>query len=176
MWWKYALEPLLAVTSLALGANFWNVWKSPRFFESLITNRKMVRDLIKHFGHDRLLTEALKIEPVLGSCYKNILAFQKSSRYALRSAGTLILGLAATVFLLSYFVSKAFMMVNMSVFVAAIVPPLSASTKNNMLNDFFQVVVNVYKWNLEDPDGCLTFISSEARWLNTTLFVVRDLV
>jgi hypothetical protein len=167
---KYVLEAILGIASLALGANFWSIWKSPRFFKGLLADPEK---FVAAFGPDRLRSEGVNIEPVLGSYYKNILSWQEASRTALRSARNLFLVLTLVVFAVSYFLGLGFLAVNAALFLLIGVAPISDAAKNNMANDFATVLLNVYKWNLETPDECLVLIASDAPWLSETLLAVK---
>jgi hypothetical protein len=175
MWWKYVAEVVLAVASLALGLNCWSIWKSPRFFRMLVRDPKSIGELVAHFGHDRLRQQGGDIKPVFGSYYKNILAFQSIGWGALRKAANLLLVLTAAVFAGSYVVGSGYAVTNITLFCLVGLLPISNAAKNNMVNDYTTVLLNVYKWNLENPAECLTVISRDAPWLSATLFAVKRL-
>lgn len=159
--WRIVLELCSGLALLVLGAGFWAVVKSPRFFEGLLADSSELRAFTDFLGTNRIVEEARDVEPVFGSYGANIDFFTKVHLESLRRTRAMVLALAVPMILGSYLLGAWYMMTNAVVFLLPGVFPIPASAKNNTVTLVHTIALNIHRWHEVESIACFDYCTRQ---------------
>lgn len=147
----------LALIALVVGSSFWAVARSPAHLRSLLSNREELQRLLDFLGQQQLENEALDVKPVFGSYAANIAAFERAHLDSLVRTRNALLIVALALLGGSYLVNSKLALIVLALLILPSVMALPASAKNNNATHTHTILLNLRKWQTEDPRGCAEF-------------------
>lgn len=175
MWWKFLVEIVLGILMLMCSFSFWSIIKLPAHLSSVLADPSELKRILGIIGSDRLKKEAESIEPVYGSYLKNMMIDKLSLFGALRMTKNLTLLGAAILIALSYFLGIIFVIINFLLFLLPSLLGPQPIAKQHNYNHLYTVILNVYKWNKVDPNGCLAYCNKEDLSLKQVYLTISEL-
>ncbi len=185
--WKIIIEVVLAFLSFGMGYTFWSCIKSPKYLGRILTNKNETKNYIstlgkerlmestrqsgkfpKGFNHEELLSKGLSHEQLL------LITIQSSIK-AVDGGRNLAAFILLIVFIVSYFLSSIFLIINVACFLIMYFPQISSSAKNNIYNDLNSITRIICKWYLTDPSGCENFCLSKPRFRNIYEAIILEM-
>jgi hypothetical protein len=171
---KLLVEIVIGFLLFVLSANFWSCVKSPSWRTHFLNDYESLREFYLQIGSERLREEGSKIEPLLGDYGSNIGLLLRSSSTALAQVRNVLFLIIGVAIVGSYYLSVRYSIVNLVLFGLMGLPSVSTPAKNNMLTDVWGIILNIYKWNSVDPDGCGRYCSNGTSRLETLYRVVNE--
>ena len=176
MIYRILVEIVLGFGTLAAGRVFWSVLKSGKFSRSLLKDATELSRIASTVGHERLINESRRVEPVLGDSYPyNIGLLLQSGITALDKLRNLSLLISAFFVGISVLLGFSFSVTSALLFFFAGFLPIDSYVKSSVAEDFIRVLTNLLKWNTVEPEACRKFCTVEKPWLKTLYEVALTL-
>ncbi len=164
MWWKIIIESFLAIVTFFLGINLWALIKSPSHLRRTISDKITLKESLNIIGSDTFINEANKVKPSLGD-YKTFIDTWDNSRInSLYITRDLLLIPYAIVLVISGYIGITYLIINISISLLLYFKHINSYAINNNIMHINTVMLNIYKWNIEDKSGCenyCTFVHPE---------------
>lgn len=165
MWWKIILEIVIGFAVLGLGMFSWSIIKAPSFQLKLLSNIEEINSFMNYIGKENFINEGNKIEPISGSYENNVLLYLQSSIKGLENTRNIIFFIVFILFVISCFLGIPNLLINIGLFFLSAFLGIHSSIKNSIIIDIHSVMLNIFKWNKEDPKGCRKFCTNEKVYL-----------
>ena len=172
---KLVPESVLFVFTMGYAFGFWQLVKCEKYWNRILHQSELLRTLIRHLGPRWIVVEGENISPQPKSRRSDIVHRLDTRASAILILENSCLGLALIVSCVSYSLDPHFLVVNLVAFwsISRIKPMVKL--KNEVLADVQLLLLFVYKWNFEDPDGCCKVVSTKIPALKIALSVVQNL-
>jgi hypothetical protein len=154
-------EITLCIAAFVLGVWFWTVARTPRHLALIYTGGAEFHFLLDSLGLDQLVAESGAIKPALGSYAANIGVFEQAHLIALARTRNTLAVLGALVFVCAALIGPVSVAIAAGLFLLPAFSPLAASAKNSNGGLVHSILLNLLKWNAEDPAGCERFCTQQ---------------
>jgi hypothetical protein len=164
MLWNILFEIPLAIATLFLGINLWALIKSPSHLMHAISDEVILKKSLDIVGSDNFINEAKKLNTVPGGHKLFIDTWENSRINSLSITKNLMLIPYFIVLLISGFIGITFLIINISISLLLYFQPINPYAINNNIIHIHTVMLNIYKWNIDDASACenyCTFIHPE---------------
>jgi hypothetical protein len=151
---KVIIEIVLVLITVLSGVNFWLCQKSPRFLGKTLSNYNKIKELY-NFEKDNISNYDMKI-PAIGF-EANIGTWLNASIKTLDKVRNWLFVLLIAVGVVSFLLGFVYWLIIMGVYFLTSFKKVTGSAANNIYNDIFTVMNNVYHWNKYEPIECKEF-------------------
>jgi hypothetical protein len=177
VWLNIILELPLAMATLFLGINLWALIKSPSHLMRTISDESILKDSLNIMGSDNFINEAKKTETAPGGHKIFIDTWETSRTNSLSITRNLLVIPYLIVLVISGYVGFPFLIINIFISLLLYFQPINAYAINNNMIHIHTVMLNIYKWNTEEPSGCenyCTFIHPEYLHIYKLIKDIKD--
>jgi hypothetical protein len=176
MWWRIPLEILLGILLLSIGSGFWAILKSRGHLRKVLADETELNRFLDFLTPAKVVEEGRDIKPMFESYLQNIQFFERAHFAALNKTRNLTFIVALILIAISYFLGLPYLIASLVTFLLPSLAGIPASAKNNNLTHVHTVILNIYKWNDTDHDGCSRYCEQESSGLRQVYRMVSRLV
>jgi len=172
---KIVPETVLFLLAMGFASDFCELVNSEKYRNRVLCRSRLLGAFIRHLDPKWIVNEGEHMYPEFGSCRRDIVHWLDTRTNAILILANSFLLIELIIFGLSYTLDPHFVVLNLVAFCCVSRVKPTTKLKNELLTDVQMVLLYLYKWNLDDPVGCLEVVSTKIPALKTALLEVQRL-